>query len=85
MGNVAISITIVPNGPEVDIEDIKRRIREKIDVKDMKEEDIGFGLKNIKIMVIRPDVAGQGTDDLEEELSKIDGVSSVRVDDVTLI
>ena len=51
----------------------------------MKEELIGFGLKKLKLMIIRPDKEGQGTDDLEEELSSIEGVASVNIDDVTLV
>ena len=85
MGSVAISVTVVPEGPDVDLSGLIEKIKNTIDIKDVKEEDIGFGLKNLKLMVIRPDASGQGTDDIEEKLSGIDGISSVRIDDVTLI
>ncbi|MCD6367867.1 MAG: elongation factor 1-beta [Candidatus Aenigmarchaeota archaeon] len=85
MGDVAISITVVPNGPEVNLDELKEKIKDVVDVKDIKEEPIGFGLKNIKILIVRPDSEGQGTDDIEEKLSGLEGVSSVRVEDVTLI
>lgn len=85
MGDVAISITVTPTGPDVDLEELKNKIKNEITPKDMKEEPIGFGLKNIKIMIVRPDAAGQGTDDIEEKLLNMKGISSVKVDGVTLI
>ena len=85
MGNVAISITVTPESPDVDFDSLKKEIEEKFEIKDMKEELIGFGLKKLKLMIIRPDKEGQGTDDLEEELSSIEGVASVNIDDVTLV
>ncbi|MCD6398567.1 MAG: elongation factor 1-beta [Candidatus Aenigmarchaeota archaeon] len=85
MGSVAISVTVVPEGPDIDLSKLIEKIKNTIDIKDVKEENIGFGLKNLKLMIIRPDAAGQGTDDIEDKLSGIDGVSSVRIDDVTLI
>ncbi len=85
MGSVAISVTVVPEGPDINLNELIEKIKNTIDIKDVKEENIGFGLKNLKLMIIRPDAAGQGTDDIEDKLSGIDGVSSVRIDDVTLI
>ena len=85
MGKVAISLKVNLAGPEVDIEKLKEAIKEKIEVEDMQEIDIGFGLKALRIMVVRPDAEGQGTDDLENTLSEIEGVASVEVEGVTLI
>ena len=85
MGSVAISVTVVPEGPDINLNELIEKIKNTIDIKDVKEENIGFGLKNLKLMIIRSDAAGQGTDDIEDKLSGIDGVSSVRIDDVTLI
>jgi len=85
MGNVAISITVALSGPDIDLENLKKEIRNVVEVKEMKEEEIGFGLKNLKILVIRPDAAGHGTDDIEKNLSELNGVASVTVDNVTLI
>ena len=85
MGKVAISLKVNLTGPEVDLEKLKETIKEKIEVKDMEEIDIGFGLKALRIMVVRPDAEGQGTDDIENALSEIEGVGSVEVEGVTLI
>lgn len=85
MGKVGISISVTPESPEVDLEDLKNEIKSELEIKDIKEESIGFGLKKLKVMVLRPDTEGQGTDDLEEKLSGMKGVKLVEVDNVTLI
>ena len=85
MGNVAISITVTPEGPDVDLDSLKNDIKNQFDVKDIQEESIGFGLKRLKVMVVRPDKEGQGTDDLEDSISEMNGVGNVNIDDVTLV
>ncbi len=85
MGKVAISIKVNMEGPDVDLESLKKTIKEKVPVEDMEEIDIGFGLKALRVMVVRPDAEGQGTDDLEDSLTSTEGVASVEVENVTLI
>ncbi len=85
MGKVAISLKVNLEGPDVDLEKIKETIKERVSVEDMQEIDIGFGLKALRIMVVRPDAEGQGTDDLENTLAGIEGIASVEVEGVTLI
>lgn len=85
MGRVAISIKVNTEGPDVDLENLKSEIKGKVPVEDMQEIDIGFGLKALRVMVVRPDASGQGTDDLENAITGIDGVASVEVENVTLI
>lgn len=85
MGKVAISLKINTEGPDVDLENLKRVIKEKVSAEDMQEIDIGFGLKSLRVMVVRPDAEGQGTDDLEDTVIRIEGVASVEVEKVTLI
>ncbi|RLJ03293.1 MAG: elongation factor 1-beta [Candidatus Aenigmatarchaeota archaeon] len=84
MGDVAISLKVVPDSPEVDLEKLKEEIGKKVKVDDIKEEPIGFGLKALKILVVVPD-SGGGTDEIERSLEEIEGVSSVIVEGVTLI
>ena len=85
MGRVAIAIKVNIKGPEVDLENLKGLIKEKVPVEDTEEINIGFGLKALRIMVVRPDAQGQGTDDLEEKILGVEGVASVEVENVTLI
>ncbi len=83
MGTVAISIKITPESPEVDIENIKKKILSDLIVKDIKVEPIAFGLKAIKILIVKNDTGG--TDDVEEKLRGIEGVGNVEVESVTLL
>jgi len=85
MGKVAIAIKVNTEGPAVDVENLKSLIKESVPVEDMQEIDIGFGLKALRVMIVRPDADGQGTDDLEDKVSSIEGVASVEVENVTLI
>ena len=85
MGKVAISIKINTEGPEVDLNNLKNSLQEKFSIEDMEEISIGFGLKALRAMVVRPDAEGQGTDDLENEITGMEGVASVEVENVTLI
>lgn len=84
MGDVAISIKIMPASGEVDIEEVKKKIEEKIDVKDSKIEPLAFGLKALRIMVVRPDTGG-GTEEIERQIKEVEGVGDVEVESVTLI
>ncbi len=60
-----------------DVEAVKEKIAEK--AKEVKVEDIGFGIKVIKALFVIPDAEG-GTDKLEEEVKAIEGVSNVEVE-----
>lgn len=83
MGNVAISIRVMPESPNVDMERIKNDISKRMKVQDAKIEPIAFGLKALKIMIIMPDMGG--TEKVENEIKKIKGVAEVEVESVTLI
>ena len=85
MGKVAISIKVNTEGPEVDLDKIKSSLNDKFSIEDTEEIDIGFGLKALRVMVVRPDAEGQGTDDLENAITEMEGVASVEVENVTLI
>ncbi|UCG95010.1 MAG: elongation factor 1-beta [archaeon] len=67
------------------MEKLKKELKNKIPIEDMEELDIGFGLKALRIMVVRPDKEGQGTDDLENTIVELEGVAAVEVEKVTLI
>ena len=85
MGKVAIAVKVNTEGPDVDLEKLKQELKENVPIEDMEEINIGFGLKALRIMVVRPDKEGQGTDDLENTISEIEGVAGVEVEKVTLI
>ena len=83
MGDVAISIKIMPKGTEVDLEKVKSDIEEKMKVQDSKIEPLAFGIKCLKILLLTPDRGG--TDEIEKQIKEIDGVETVEVEDVSLI
>lgn len=49
---------------------------------DARIEEIGFGVKALKVMFVVPDNLGG---DMEEKLNAIEGVSQAQVEEVTLI
>jgi len=88
MGKVGITVKVMPEGVETDLERIKEeiiKIKEKLKAEEIKiqEMPIAFGLKALIVGIIRDD--SLGTEGIEEEISKIEGVSDVRVESATLI
>ncbi|MBI2233164.1 MAG: elongation factor 1-beta [Candidatus Aenigmarchaeota archaeon] len=84
MGQVAITLKVMPESPEVDIGKLKEEIRNSVDVKEIREEPIGFGLVALKVLIVLQDSTG-GTDMIEKSISEISGVASVDTEDVTLL
>lgn len=84
MGSVAVIMRVMPESPEVDLEQLKIALKQKLPgIQDMKVEPIGFGLKAIKFAAIINDVGGE-TDALETSLSSIPGVERAEIIEVTL-
>ena len=84
MGNVAVIMRVMPESPEVDLEQLKTALKQKLPgIQDMKVEPIGFGLKAIKFAAIIIDAGGE-TDTLETSLSSIPGVERAEIIEVTL-
>lgn len=85
MGIALIKMKIMPTSPEVDLEELKERIKEVIEKNlgkptDFSEEPIAFGLKAI--------IAGFELnesielDSIEENLKEVENVNSVQVIDM---
>ena len=85
---VLITYKIMPETVDSNLEEIKNNImsslKEKCEVKDIKEEPIAFGLRALKILVMVEDKQGIA-DEIEKILSEIDGVESVESEGITLI
>lgn len=74
----------MPDSPDVDLEALKEKAKEiiaKYDGNVGKEEihEVAFGLKAIHLIFVIDEE--KGTDDIENELSKIENVSSAQVID----
>ncbi|MGD0081056.1 MAG: elongation factor 1-beta [Methanoregula sp.] len=84
MGSVAVIMKVMPESPEVDLEQLKKALRERLPgIQDIKEEPIGFGLKAIKFVAIVNDAGGE-TDALEKSIGAIPGVERAEIIEVTL-
>jgi len=83
---VVACFRVMPQGVETDIDLIEEGIRKALReaVKDIKKEEIAFGLVALQVLVMIADAEG-GTDGVEQALSGIGGVQSVSVVDVSLI
>lgn len=88
MGQVALTLKVMPKSNEIEIESIMDSVKnaalgENIKVSDVQVENMAFGLKALKVLILMPDQGG--TDEIEEKLKKIDGVGEIETVEVTLI
>lgn len=84
MGNVALILRVMPESPEVDLEDLKKKLRVELPgLKDIREEPIGFGLKALKLAVIVSDSGGE-SDAVESRITGIPGVERAEIVELTL-
>lgn len=86
MGKVSALIEIKPDGPEVDMDELRDDVEDNLPeggkVTDTDTEEIAFGLKKLLVQVTIPDSEG-GTEEVEASFEEIDGVQSVDTDSVT--
>jgi elongation factor 1-beta len=84
MGSVAVIMRVMPESPEVNLEQLKKALKAKLPgIQDMQEEPIGFGLKAIKFVAIVNDAGGE-TDALEKSIGTLPGVERAEIIEVTL-
>ena len=87
MADVILTLKIMPESPEIDLEELENKIKEEIkkfsgeyEFK-TETEPVAFGLKALKIIFVMDEGKGS-TDKLEEDISKLEGVNSVNVIDI---
>ncbi len=83
MGQVAMTLRVMPENADVDLEDLKSRINNMADVKQIEEKPVAFGLVMLEVLLVFDDKVGAG--DTEEKMRALGGVGSVEAGDVTLI
>ncbi|RLM89729.1 elongation factor 1-beta [Halobellus sp. Atlit-38R] len=85
MGKVAAKIKVMPNSPEIDLDELQERLEQSLPegakINGFERDDVAFGLVALLPTVIVPDDAG-GTEAVEEAFSDVDGVESVSVENV---
>lgn len=88
MGKVAISFKVMPSDESTDIDktkdDLVRKLSEDYVLGKTSTEELAFGLKCVKIIVIVDDQGGL-SDKVEETIRSFPGIGEVEVDEVSLI
>ncbi|MFB6144389.1 MAG: elongation factor 1-beta [Candidatus Nanohaloarchaea archaeon] len=75
---------VMPEDAETDLENIKKQVKERLDIDDVQEENVAFGLKAVKASTIVTEEEG-GTDYVENQLEDMEGVQSVEIETVNKI
>ena len=84
MGSVAGIARGMPDSPEVNLDQLKKALKQKLPgIQEIREEPIGFGLKALKLVAIINDAGGE-TDAIEKSLSEVAGVERAEIIEVTL-
>ncbi|MBI4167514.1 MAG: elongation factor 1-beta [Candidatus Aenigmarchaeota archaeon] len=83
MGQVALTLRVMPESTDIDLEELKEKIKSAADVKQIVEKPVAFGLVMLEVLLIFDDKVGAS--DAEERIREIEGVGSVEAGDVTLI
>jgi elongation factor 1-beta len=81
MGEVAVVYKINPDLEKK--EEIKKELS-TIGAKEIKEENIGFGIVSLKVIFVIEDKPNC-IEELEEKIGKIKGVNSVQVEGTSLV
>lgn len=88
MGRVFLKLRIMPSDVDVNLESIKDKIAsikmENVEIKDFAIKPIAFGLKALMILAVMPDAEGI-SDRFIEEITRIEGVESVDIEDMELL
>lgn len=87
MADVAITFRVMPISRDTNLEYIKSEIKKiripSVEVKQIIEKPIAFGLKSLEVLIILPDYLGPSR--IEESIKRIHGVESIETVSVTLI
>ncbi len=84
MATVVIIVKLMPESPSSDLKKIQENARKALEPEGAKnisfeERPLAFGLKSVHMKMDMPEE--KGTDLVEEKLSKVQGVSSVTIED----
>ncbi|MGC8816371.1 MAG: elongation factor 1-beta [Candidatus Hadarchaeum sp.] len=82
MAEVAVTLRVMPESAELDLNQLEAKIRERVKVHSVSREPIAFGLVALRVVAIVEDAAG-GTEPLENEILGIPGVGNVQVTGIT--
>ncbi len=78
-----VELNVMPESVDTDLEKLKQEIKKELtEAKNVQieEKEIAFGLKSLQVLIAWPD--NLDTDKIENIVSKIEGVSSCKVEDI---
>ncbi len=78
MGEVAVTLRLMPEHARVDLDRLEAAVRERVKVHSISREPIAFGLEALRVIAVVADAAG-GTEPLERKLASLPGVGSAQV------
>jgi elongation factor 1-beta len=85
MGKVAAQMKVMPDDPDVDLDDLQERLEASLPegarIRGFKRDDVAFGLVALLPTVIVGDEAG-GTEAVEDAFRGVEDVESVSVESV---
>lgn len=81
MGNVAIRYRVMPDGPDVNLGEIRAKLL-VLGAREVQEKPVGFGIKLLDVLFVMPDKEGPA---VEDKIREISGVSSVETESITLV
>jgi elongation factor 1-beta len=88
MGDVAINYRLLPESPDVNLEELTARIKaalpEGVKLHKSTTKPFAFGLSAIEVLVVMKDSGGL-SDQTEENLQKVEGIQSVELLEMSLI
>jgi len=84
MARVLVVMRILPEDVNIDLEELKERIRNSLpegyDIARHDIEPIAFGLKALRLYIIMPEQTEGGTEPLERLVNGVEGVSQAEVE-----
>ncbi len=85
MGDVAVTLKVMPESPEVDLDTLKEQIKDAVGEKEferIEEEPIGFGLVALNVTIVVDDGEG-GSEPAENAIADLEDVATVEVTHMT--
>lgn len=85
MAKMLAIMDVMPEGVEVNLEDLKTEIKKAVEgfkaqFGEVKEEEVAFGLKRLKIVIITNE--DENLDNLTDKVKQVEGVKSAEIVDI---
>jgi len=89
MAQIYYVYRVTPSREDVNYEKLKQTIKGKLEpkyqVKGIEEEEIGFGIKALKVHIVIPESDEYTTDEIENILSQIEDIGGIELEYFTRV